>query len=282
MEELEIYEELLRLKRAGRPAALATVVESSGSSPRKAGAKLLLRDDGSLLGSVGGGRLEEETLRVAREALADGRPRTLPFSLDRDNGMVCGGRVLVYIEPLGVSPRLVVVGCGHIGQALARAARPAGFVVSLVDPGCGPGEFRVDGFASPDLTCPPEEIFERLPADGNTLVLIATPGHVLDFAVARAALATEAGYIGMVGSRRKRGDLGVFLAEAGLPDSAGERIVMPAGLAIGAQTPEEIAVSILAQLICQRRQHAADRRGAGAGCGSVAAHGPAQAAAPLR
>lgn len=281
MEQLEIYQELLRLKQSGRSGVLATVVESSGSSPRKAGAKLLLRDDGSLLGSVGGGRLEAETLLAARQALAEGRPRTLAFSLDQDNGMVCGGRVLVYLEPLTPPARLQILGSGHVGQALARLARAVGFAPTLVDPSGGAGA-RVDGFASPDLSCPAAEALERMAVDGHCYILIATPSHQLDFAAVKAALGTSAAYIGMLGSRRKRETLFEQLRSEGFAAAQIARVTTPAGLDIGAQTPEEIAVSILAQLIALRSAHvprplSADPRG-----GFVQPDGTAQAPAPLR
>ncbi len=282
MDELEIFEELVRLKRAGRSGVLATVVESSGSSPRKAGAKLLMRDDGSLLGSVGGGRLEEATLRAARQALAEGTPRTFPFSLDQDNGMVCGGKVLVYLEPLSLAARLLVLGTGHVGQALARFARSAGFVVTLVNPTGDSNSARVDGFAPADLSCSPEETFSRSTIDSRTFVVIASPSHQLDFQGVKAALKTPAAYIGMLGSRRKGEALFSFLRESGLPEEELSRVITPAGFAIGAQTPEEIAVSILAQLIALRRNHGFRHLGTHPGGGFVQPDGTPQAAAPFQ
>lgn len=282
MDELDLYAELLRLKRSGRAGGLATIVESSGSSPRKAGAKLLLRDDGSLLGSVGGGRLEEETLQAARQALAEGRPRTLPFSLEQENGMVCGGRVLVYLEPLKPAARLLILGSGHVGQALARLARPAGFAVTLVDASGGGGSARVDGFAPPDLSCPPAEALAQQALDAESFVVIATPSHHLDFQAVQAALQTPARYIGMLGSRRKRETLIQFLQQRGCPDREISRVTTPAGLAIGAQTPEEIAISILAQLIAIRSHHEPVDLGADPRGRLVQPDGTPQAAAPLR
>jgi xanthine dehydrogenase accessory factor len=282
LDELEIFEELVRLKRAGRSGVLATVVESSGSSPRKAGAKLLMRDDSSLLGSVGGGRLEEETLRVGRQALAEGRPRTLSFSLDQDNDMVCGGKVLVYLEPLMVAARLLILGSGHVGQALLRFARSAGFAVTLVDPTGGSGSARVDGFAPADLSCSPQEAFSRSAIDGHTYVVIASPSHHLDFQSVQAALKTPAAYIGMLGSRRKREALFSFLQDSGCPEAEISRVTTPAGLAIGAQTPEEIAVSILAQLIALRRTHDLRHLGTDPGGGFVQPDGTPQAPAPFQ
>lgn len=282
MDELELYEELLRLKRSGRSGVLATIVESSGSSPRKAGAKLLLRDDGSLLGSVGGGRLEEETLLAARQALAEGRPRTLPFSLEQENGMVCGGRVLVYLEPLQPAARLLILGSGHVGQALARLSRPAGFATTLVDASGGGGSARVDGFAPADLSCAPAAAFEQVPIDSQGFVVIATPSHHLDFQAVQAALQTPVRYIGMLGSRRKRETLIDFLQQSGCTDQQISRVTTPAGLAIGAQTPEEIAISILAQLIAIRSHHEPAHLGADPRGGFVQPDGAPQAAAPLR
>lgn len=277
-----MYEELLRLKRSGRSGVLATIVESSGSSPRKAGAKLLLRDDGSLLGSVGGGRLEEETLLAARQALAEGRPRTLPFSLEQENGMVCGGRVLVYLEPLKPAAQLLILGSGHVGQALARLARPAGFAATLVDASSGGGSARVDGFAAPDLSSTPAEALAQVPLDAQSFVVIATPSHHLDFQAVQAALQTPARYIGMLGSRRKRETLIHFLQQSGCTDQEISRVTTPAGLAIGAQTPEEIAISILAQLIAIRSHHEPVHLGADSRSGFVQPDGAPQAAAPLR
>lgn len=280
MDELVLYEEILRLKREGTPAVLAVVVESSGSAPRKAGAKMLVKEDGSVLGTVGGGRLEEETVRAARKVLTAGTACTLPFRLDTENGMVCGGQVLVYLEPLGVTPRLVIVGAGHVGQALARAARPAGFAVTLVDPAAGERTTRVEGFAPPDLSSPAAEIFTRVPVDRHTFIVIAAPSHHDDFLAVRGALATEAAFIGMLGSRRKREALLAFLAEAGLPETVAARVVTPVGLAIGAQTPEEIAISIVAQLIRERRGHAEQSLRDRSGCWPLAADGTQQAAPP--
>src|SRR6185369_2110866 len=119
--------------RGGEAFALATVIAHSGSSPRKAGAKMLVRGDGSTLGSVGGGRVELETAQTARAALADGVPRTLPFVLTEEYGFACGGGMTVYVEPHGTAPRLVMFGAGHVGKAVAALAKSCGFRVTMVD-----------------------------------------------------------------------------------------------------------------------------------------------------
>jgi xanthine/CO dehydrogenase XdhC/CoxF family maturation factor len=131
---MEIYEEALRLKRLGRTSAIATIVECRGSSPQKQGAKMLVRDDGTIMGTLGGGCLEAEVIQAAAMTIEEGKPQTLPFSLtEHEGGLVCGGNVLVYIEPVVPEPRLVILGAGHVGRALARIARFCGFHVVLMD-----------------------------------------------------------------------------------------------------------------------------------------------------
>ncbi|BCR06765.1 dehydrogenase [Desulfuromonas versatilis] len=282
MDDLQIFEEIIRLKKARQAAALALVVQSEGSAPRRAGAKMLVTAEGAVLGTVGGGRIEAETLAAAREVLQSGSPRTLPFSLTEEQGMVCGGRVLVYIEPLRLPPHLVTVGAGHVGQSLSRAARQAGFQATLVDPYPQGSAYRNLGFDSADLVCPAGEVFQRVPVDGETYILVATRNHQDDFAVVRDALGTPARYIGLLGSRKKKAALRSFLEEQGLPAEAFGRIVTPVGLEIGAETPEEIAVSVVAQLVQWRRNHAATGFGDPAGRGALAADGPLQAAAAAR
>jgi xanthine dehydrogenase accessory factor len=282
VDDLNIYEKLLGLKRTGLAAVLLVVVESSGSAPRKAGAKMLMLEDGSTFGSVGGGLLEAQALQAAAEVLATGESRLFPFSLSEDNGMVCGGSVVLYLESLRPPPRLIVVGAGHVGQALKAAAAPAGFAVTLVDPVVGGSPPRVAGFAAADLTCPATAVFRDLTVDGNSYIVIAAPSHRDDFRAVSGALETSAAYIGMLGSRRKREALRLHLQETGFSEQDIARVVTPAGLAIGAQTPGEIAVSILAQLIESRRNHGAAGRGTHSGGGTLSPDGALQGAPPLR
>lgn len=280
MNDIEIYQELIRLTEAGAPSALATVVETGGSSPRKAGAKMLVREDGTTLGTVGGGRVELETVAAALEAIREGRPRTVPFTLTEEHGHVCGGRVLVYVEPAVVRPRLVIAGAGHVGRALARAAAIAGFRVTVADDRPGYAAANTLPEAAETLTGEYDEIFGRIPVDGTTFVVIATTGFQKDFAAVRGALRTPAPFIGLIGSGRKREVLIATLTGEGYPPEEIGRILIPVGLAIGAETPEEIAVSIVAQLIEQRRHHGAARIGAAARSRELTADGSLQAASP--
>jgi xanthine dehydrogenase accessory factor len=251
--DLELYEEMVRLTRRGEPFVLATVVASSGSSPRKPGAKMLVRGDGTMLGSVGGGRVEKDTALAALDALADETPRMLEFVLNEENGFACGGTMSVYLEPQGHRPLLVMFGAGHVGRAVTLLAHGCGFRVIVVDdrPECAsdtllPGAERI-------LCLSVDQSFGQLVLGPEDFVVIATPGHHDDFAAVRGCLATHAGFIGLLGSRRKRQTLLQTLAEEGYDTEQTQRIVTPVGLDIGAQTPEEIAVSIVAQLVALRR-----------------------------
>lgn len=252
MTDLELYEEMVRLTRRGEPFALATVVANGGSSPRKSGAKMLVRGDGSSLGTVGGGRIEKETVEAAHDVLSRGEPRTLEFLLTEEHGYACGGHMSVFVEPQGRRPLLVMFGAGHVGRAVTRLADRCGFRVVVVDerPECAVAELLP---GADQIVCAPlAEAFGRLNLDRDSFVVIATPGHLHDFAAVRGCLAGQAGFIGLVGSRRKRAALLQTLEEEGFDAVQRARLVTPVGLEIGAQTPEEIAVSIVGQLIALR------------------------------
>ena len=253
MTDLDLYEEIVRLTRRGQQFVLATVVAHGGSSPRKAGAKMLVRGDGTTMGSVGGGRVEKESLESARKALAEGTSRSLEFVLTGEHGFACGGSMTVYIEPQGLRPLLVMFGAGHVGRAVTSLAQGCGFRVAVVDerPDCAtqallPGADRI-------ICSPVAEAFGHLNLDKDSFVIIATPGHLYDFEAVRGCLATDAGFIGLLGSRGKRETLLKTLADEGFADAQRARVVTPVGLDIGAQTPEEIAVSVVGQLIGLRR-----------------------------
>lgn len=253
MTNLELYEEMVRLSRQGEPYILATVVANSGSSPRKAGAKMLVRNDGSFLGSVGGGRVEKESVDAALAALKDGSPRTLSFVLTEENGFACGGSMSVFIDPHGRRPLLVMFGAGHVGRAVTLLAHGCGFRVVVVDerPDCTVTELLP---GADEIICATvSDAFAQVSLDKESFVVIATPGHVFDFDAVRGCLATEAGFIGLLGSRRKRDTLLKTLENEGFDAAQRARVVTPVGLDIHAQTPEELAVSIVGQLISRVR-----------------------------
>jgi len=280
---MQIYEEVLRLKRLGRISAIATIVECRGSSPQKQGAKMLVRDDGSTMGTLGGGCLEADVVEAARMTMKDGNPMTLPFELtEHEGGLVCGGTVLVYVEPVLLEPHLVVLGAGHVGKTLSKLARFTGFRVTVVDD-------RVE-FANRENIPDATDIvvneftraFEQVPIDEDTYVVVATRGHNHDLDAVKAALMTKAKYIGLLGSRRKKALLFKALADAGFQREDIGRVVIPVGLPIGSVTPEEIAVSIMAQIIEQRRANGTQRIGPASLSRLIQQDGADQTTSPAR
>jgi xanthine dehydrogenase accessory factor len=259
---LQIYEEVLRLKRQGRTSAIATIVECKGSSPQKQGAKMLVRDDGSLLGTLGGGCLEADVRQAALMAMKDGQPVTLPFELtEREGGLVCGGTVLVYIEPVLLEPLLIILGAGHVGRALTKLARFTGFRVSVIDD----REEYANRDNIPDATDlfvrDFEKAFDGTDVGKDVFIVVATRGHNHDLDAVRAALKTAAGYVGLLGSRRKKALLFKALQEGGFDQKDIDRVIIPVGMDIGSTTPEEISVSIMAQIIERRKKHGMPRIG---------------------
>jgi xanthine dehydrogenase accessory factor len=259
---MDIYEELIRLRQEGRTSALATIINTTGSIPSFAAAKMLVRDDGSIVGTIGGGGAELEVMKVAREVIERERPQVVSFNLNKkpglDAGMVCGGSLEVYVEAIVATPVLYIFGAGHTGLATYRAARPAGFDVVIVDE-------RVE-FANreryPDakdiVVGELDAVMARLTPSANAYILILTPSHQTDMRVLRWATGTPARYVGMIGSKRKVTGIFHELQKEGIPAERFANVQAPVGLDIGSETPEEIAVSIVAEMIaCRRRCTAA-------------------------
>lgn len=258
----DVFAEIVRLRAEGRDCALCTIVSTKGSTPGKAMMKMLVRDDGSFAGSVGGGCLEAEVLEAALDAMRDERPRMLEFALNErdypDSGLICGGRLQIYVEPI-TEARLVLFGGGHVSGAIAHLARTVGFHVTVAE---DRGEF-----ASPERhpdahafeVGPFAELAERLsPADGSFLV-VCTRGHDGDADVLQALFEARCRprWIGMIGSRAKRVQIEAQLADAGVDPGWMARVRSPMGLAIGARDHAEIAVSVVAEMIAVRRGVAA-------------------------
>jgi xanthine dehydrogenase accessory factor len=277
---MQIYEEVLRLKRQGRSSAIATIVECRGSSPQKQGAKMLIRDDGSILGTLGGGCLEADVVQAALMAMKDGSPLTLPFELtEREGGLVCGGTVLVYIEPILLEPHLIILGAGHVGKTLSKLARFTGFRVTVID---DRKEFanRENVPDANDLVVTEfERAFEQVIVEKDTFIVVATRGHNHDLDAVKAALRTNAAYIGLLGSRRKKALLQKALEASGFSQEDISRVMIPVGIDIGSVTPEEIAVSIMAQIVQRRRNHGASDLGRSS-CGRLGEQDGAAKTAP--
>jgi xanthine dehydrogenase accessory factor len=261
---MDIYEEVVRLRRLGQKCALATIVQVNGSIPSYESAKLLVREDGSMVGTIGGGCVEAEVWNVARDVMQSERPRHMNFSLGQDaaydNGLICGGQLSVFVEPVVPQPRLYVFGAGHISKSISKIATLAGFATVIVD--------NREAFASRDRFPEADEIFaeeyedvfHKLPIRDTSYLVIVTRGHRDDMRVMRWAVGTNAKYIAMIGSKRKVIGVVKELEKEGISREAFERTFAPMGLDIGAITPEEIAVSIVAEMIAMRRAPESDWR----------------------
>jgi xanthine dehydrogenase accessory factor len=254
---MDIYEEIVRLRREGRRGALATIVNVRGSIPSFETAKMLVRDDGSIFGTIGGGCVEAEVWQAAREVMEQEKPRTLTFNLNHDprydTGLVCGGTLEIFIEPVLPVPVLYLFGAGHVALSVYKVARVAGFDVVVVDDRESYAnrerfpEAR-DVFAG-DL----EPLMQDLAPAESAFIVIVTRGHRDDMRVLRWAVETPARYVGMIGSRRKIIGICRELEQAGVAPEKLDQVHAPVGLDIGAITPEEIAVAIVAEMVAFRR-----------------------------
>jgi xanthine dehydrogenase accessory factor len=255
---VDIYEEIVELRRQGRRGAIATIIGVRGSVPSFQSAKMLVRDDGSILGTIGGGCVEAEVWRAAREVMEQERPRTLSFDLNQDpkfdTGLVCGGTVEIYIEPVLPVPHLYIFGAGHVSLSLFKAARLAGFEVSVVDDRESYANRERFPEARAIYVKEYEKVCEQLAPSESEYIVIATRGHRDDMRVLRWAIETPVRYLGMIGSERKWLKIAQAFAEEGISEEKLARVISPVGLAIGAQTPEEIAISIVAEMVAARRQ----------------------------
>lgn len=254
---MDIYEEIIRLRREGRKAALATIINVRGSIPSFESAKMLVRDDGSILGTIGGGCVEAEVWQAAREIMQSEKPQTLTFNLNNnpkyDTGLVCGGTLDIFIEPVLPVSTLYIFGAGHIAWNLYKVARIAGFEVVVTDD----RETYANRDRFPEARDVYADEYERVmaqlaPTDSSYIVIV-TRGHRDDMRVLRWAVETPARYVGMIGSQRKVITTCKELEQEGIAADKLARIYAPVGIDIGAITPEEIAIAITAELIALRR-----------------------------
>jgi xanthine dehydrogenase accessory factor len=242
--------------RRGESVALVTIVRTQGSTPQRAGAKMLVHADGRTVGTIGGGCYENEAALKARAALASGRGALLHYELNDDfaqeNGLICGGRMDVHIDPLEPSPVLYVIGAGHVGAHLGRMAAEAGFRIVVVD---DREKFaNADRFPAAEIVVEPiPEWLHRTEIPPSAYVAVLTRGHQHDLEAVRALAARDLRYLGLIGSRAKLARIAAALLAEGLPAECLDRVHSPIGLDIGAVSPPEIAVSILAELIAVRR-----------------------------
>jgi xanthine dehydrogenase accessory factor len=256
LDEKDVFRALLESQEQGKLAALATVIRTTGSVPRRAGSKMLVYPDGSIVGTVGGGGMEQRVIRDAQQAISDGQARIVSYNLndllEGDPG-VCGGSVELFVEPLINRPTLVVIGCGHVGKALAELGKWLDFRVIVSDDRaelCNaeriPG---MDGY----VAVPPADVVKHIPLGPQTYVAAVTRGLTVDADLLPPLLAANLPYLGLIGSRR-RWELTIkALEERGLTREQLMRVHSPIGIELNAETPKEIAISIMAEIIMQRR-----------------------------
>ncbi|MCE9647831.1 MAG: XdhC family protein [Chloroflexi bacterium] len=247
-----IYQALAELEKNHETAALCTVTGSEGSTPRHVGSKMLVYPDGHFIGTVGGGDLEHRVLDEAWMAISDGQPRMLHYNMadpSRGDPGVCGGQVEVFVEPILPAPQLVVIGAGHVGKAVVHLAKWLGYRVVLSDD-------RAD-FCKPEATpgadvylpVPMNELPKHIQIDKRTVLILTTRGSAIDAAGLSPLLDSASSYIGVIGSKRRWATTVKALKEKGIPDEKIAKVHSPMGLELEAETPEEIAVSIMAEVM---------------------------------
>ncbi|PJF31859.1 MAG: xanthine dehydrogenase [Candidatus Thermofonsia Clade 1 bacterium] len=255
MDESNVIEALYQAQKANLPIALAVVVRTHGSMPRHAGAKMLIYSDGKTIGTVGGGAMESRVIQDGLAALADGQPRLVSYTLndlrDGDPG-VCGGSADIYIEPYNTAPILVVIGCGHVGKALAELGKWLGFRVIVSDDRaelCSPEHIpNMDGY----VVAPPSEVVSHIPLTPQTYIAAVTRGLPVDEQLFPPLLNAPVPYIGLIGSRRRWALTIKALEERGISREQIARVRAPIGLELNAETPREIALSIMAEIVMLR------------------------------
>jgi xanthine dehydrogenase accessory factor len=247
-----LFRQIAEILDQGHRCALVTITQTVGSTPRKPGAKMAVTESGEVIGTVGGGCVEADLYALAQTAL-DKREhitKTIDLSVKSSDeiDMFCGGKVTVMVEPLEATPHLVIFGGGHISLALAQLCVPLGFHVTVTD--------DRQGFANRErfpqaevLACPFEEQAERLHLTLSTFAIVVTRGHEADEVVLRQLLGAPLRFLGLIGSRSKWARIRANLLSDGFTEEQLDRVVCPIGLEIWAETPEEIAVAITAQLI---------------------------------
>jgi xanthine dehydrogenase accessory factor len=251
-----VYQALARLEKENESGALCTIVRSQGSTPRHTTSKMVVFNDGSIVGTVGGGEMENRVIAAARQAIEDGNSVLLEYNMvdpQRGDPGVCGGQVSVFVEPIRPKPILVVIGAGHVGKAVAHLAKWLGFRVVLNDDRaefCTPEAVPA---ADEYLPMPIAELSQHLKITPWTYLVLTTRGANVDVLGLPTLLNTPAAYIGVIGSKRRWATACKQMLAEGVPEEELAKVHSPIGLELNAETPEEIAVSILAEIIMLRQ-----------------------------
>ena len=247
-----IYQSLAEIEKNNESAALCVVTSSEGSTPRHVSSKMLVFPDGHFIGTVGGGEVEQRVINEAKMALDDGRPRLLHYNMvdpARGDPGTCGGQVEVFVEPILPAPLVVVIGAGHVGKAVVHLAKWLGFRVAACDDRV---EFcNADSLPDADAYYPVtmDELPKHIKIDKRTVLILTTRGSAVDAAGLSPLLDSPAGYIGVIGSKRRWATTVKALKEQGISEEKIAKVHSPIGLELNAETPEEIAVSILAEVM---------------------------------
>jgi xanthine dehydrogenase accessory factor len=247
-----IYQALAELERNNGSAALCTVTSSEGSTPRHVGSKMLVYPDGKFIGTVGGGELENRVIKAALESINNETAQTLSYNMadpSRGDPGVCGGQVEVFVEPILPAPLIVVIGAGHVGKAVVHLAKWLGFRVAVCDDRaefCTP-ESTPEADAYYPVTM--DELPKHIKIDRRTVLILTTRGSSVDAAGLAPLLDSAAAYIGIIGSKRRWATTVKALKEKGVSEERIAKVHSPIGLELQAETPEEIAVSIMAEVM---------------------------------
>jgi xanthine dehydrogenase accessory factor len=250
------FETIIDLKRSGEPFSLAIIVKTEGSTPRRVGVKMIIMKDGKTVGTLGGGDLKKKVIEEAINVIKQGQPKIASFTLDIEKGkldMMCGGELDIYIEPILLDAKLIIFGAGHITRSLAPLVKLAGFQVSVVED--NPDLLQKDNFPQiEDLILTDMEQFAKdLPSDPRIYIVLLSRGVSRDKAILSKLIQKGFKYIGMIGSQSKIRTMEEELQKQGVPKEAFSKLHAPVGLDIGAETPEEIAISIAAEIIAAQK-----------------------------
>lgn len=251
-----LFQLIADLAARGESAALCTIVSARGSTPRRTGSKMLVFENGEFTGTVGGGELEHRVLDEAMIAMAEGKPSLLKYSMTdpkRGDPGVCGGQLEVYVEPILPPEKIVVVGGGHVGKAVAHLAKWLGYRVAVSDDRAEFCTHEMNPDADEFYPVPLQNLPEHLKINRQTYLILTTRGSLVDVAGLPVLLNSKAAYIGVIGSKKRWATTVKGLVEKGVQPEALERIHSPMGLELNAETPEEIAVSIMAEIIMLSR-----------------------------
>lgn len=229
--------------------ALVTIVDFKGSTPREIGAKMIVFNDGSIEGTIGGGKVEYQAINDAVQFIRKKTCGMKEYLLNKKNDLLCGGKINVFIETFSPEKKIIIVGAGHISIALSKIAHMLGFRIIIIDERKDFANKKRFSYAENIIVDKPNKAIKKINIDNNTYIVIITHGHKYDYEALREVCGSKAKYIGMIGSSSKIKNIFKRLMEEGVKKECLKKVFAPIGFNLGGQNPEEIAVSIMAQII---------------------------------